>query len=154
WLGCSGERRRALRATVLAIGLLFGTTAMLLLLFYGACWRYETEFLAPLGLLAVVGLFGLGHPLTPQRWWRRAAPGTWSVLLTATLATTALCACNRRSAELSHLGKYYLDAGDPQKAITYFTKALRWRPEFIDAEGGLAMAFAAIGEKDRAIEEF
>ncbi len=97
---------KPLRSWLAAVALSFGLSALTVSCFGGACLRYEFEFLAPLCLLAVVGVLSLEQQTTAWRWIGRTA---WMPLAAFSMAFSFFAACEHGA---------LLRARDPRSYLT------------------------------------
>ncbi len=154
WRGRTAGIGSVLRRFVTAVVLLFGICVLTLCLYSTVTFRYEMDFLPALGLLAVIGIFGLERVLTGRLAWRNAVRWGWGVLLVISVAFN-LFVSYERSADFHHnLGSILYDKGHVDEAITQFQKALEIRPNDVEAHNGLGSALLQKGQKDEAIAQF
>ncbi len=137
-----------------AVVLLFGICVLTLCFFRHVSTRYEMDFLPTLGLLAVIGIFGLERSLTGRLVWRNAVRWGWGVLLAISVAFN-LFANYERHADFHHnLGGILYDRGRVDEAIAQFQRALEIQPNYSEAHSGLGGALLQKGEVDEAIAQF
>jgi tetratricopeptide (TPR) repeat protein len=153
WRGRAAEARAALRGYVAAIVVLFGVCASVLCLFYGDCSRYEVEFLPALVLLAVVGILGVERALAGRPRWRLAARVAWGLLLAFSVTFNLLAGLDRYAVQRSHLGNVYDLAGQFPEAVALYQRALRLKPDYVEAHSNLGNAWRQLGRIPEAIEE-
>ena len=153
WRGRVAEARTALCGFVIATAMLFGVCASVLCLFYGNCSRYEVEFLPAMVLLAVVGIFGVERALTEQSHWRLAARAGWGLLLAFSVAFNLLAGLDRYAVQRSHLGNVLNISGRVPESIALYKRALRIKPDYVEAHSNLGNALRQIGLFREAIEE-
>ncbi len=154
WRGRTGETRSILRGFVAALALLFGMCVLTLCLFFAMTLRYEMDFLPALGLLTVIGIFGLERVLAGRRVWRNAVRWCWGVLLTISVAFN-LFASYERSAEFHHnLGSILYSKGRVDEAIAHFQKALGISQNDGEAYTGVGAVLLQKGQVDEAIVQF
>ncbi len=154
WRGRMAEAGFTLRRFVAALALLFGICALTLCLFFAVTLRYEMDFLPALGLLAVIGMFGLERALAGRQVWLRAVRWCWGLLLTLSVAFN-LVASYERSAEFHHnQGSILSQKGRIDEAIAEFRKALEIRPNDVEANNSLGTALLQRGQVDEAMAHF
>ncbi len=154
WWGRTAETGSILRRFVVTLALLFGICVLTLCLFWAVSLRYEMDFLPTLGLLAVIGIFGLERALAGRLVWRRAVRWCWGVLLVISVAFN-LCASYERSAEFHHnLGFVLSRQGRLDEAIAQCQKTLQLQPGDVWAHNTLGYAFFQKGRIDEAIAQF
>ena len=153
WRGRGAEARTALRGFVAATAMLFGACAAVLCLFYGNCSRYEVEFLPALVLLAVLGIFGVERALAGQPRWRLAARAAWGLLLAFSVAFNLLAGLDRYAVQRSHLGNVFDISGRVPEAIALYERALRIKPDYMEAHSNLGNALRQMGRIPEAIAE-
>ena len=141
WWRQTREHRAGLRGLVMSAAVLFGISALLMGLFYGACLRYQTEFMPVLVLLAVVGLLGLEAALADQSRWRTAARLVWGTLWAYSVAFSLLYGYNERAALQFIHGQILLGSGENRAAIVQLNKALDNKPDFDAPRFALAVAY-------------
>ena len=151
WRGRTGEPRAALRRFALAAALLFGSSALLLCLFYGNCSRYEMDFLPALALLATLGVLGVERALAgrPARLW--AARAAWGCSLLISAVFVGGLGLAHYADQRYRLGNVLMAAGRVPEAITQYERALGARPDFADDLGNLGAAFLRAGRIPEAI---
>ncbi len=152
WRG-GGPESRALRRLGAAAGLLFLAAAGVICLFYCNCSRYEVEFLLPLTVLAVLGIFGLERALAGGGPARVAARCGWALLLAFSVAFNLLSSADHYATEHASLGRFLLRAGRLPEATAEFRRAASVRPSAAE-HYALAGALAAGGQLDAAIGEY
>jgi hypothetical protein len=151
WRGREGAPRAALRRFALAAVLLFGSSALLLCLFYGNCSRYEMDFLPALALLAVLGVLGAEHAFSHQPRRLRVARIAWGLCLLVSAGFIAGLSLQHYSDQRYRLGNVLMAAGRTPEAITQYERALWARPEFADDLGNLGAALLRSGRVAEAI---
>jgi len=145
------EARAALRRFALAVALLFGSSALMLCLFYGNCSRYEMDFLPALALLAVLGVLGLEHALSGRPAALRAARAAWGLSLAFSAAFIVALSFGHYADQRYRLGNALMTAGRVPEAITQYEKALRGQPVFAADIGNLGAALLRAGRIPEAI---
>jgi tetratricopeptide (TPR) repeat protein len=153
WRGRAGEARSILRGFIAAVAILFGTTAAVLLLFYGNCSRYEVEFLAPLIVLAVVGILGLEHALAGRPRWRLAARVLWGLLLAFSIGFNLLNGLDHCAVQRCRLGNLLGGAGRIPEAIAQCEASLRIKPAYVEGHSSLGNLLRQAGRLPEAIKE-
>jgi tetratricopeptide (TPR) repeat protein len=144
--------RGILRGFVLAVALLFGSSALTLCLFYGNCSRYEMDFLPALVLLAVLGILALERSLSghsARLWVYRAA---WGLALAFSLGFVGLMSFERYADQRYRLGNALMASSRVSEAISQYELALRIKPDFADDCSNLGAALMRIGRIPEAIE--
>jgi tetratricopeptide (TPR) repeat protein len=154
WRGRSPEARSALRAFLAAVALFFGVCALTMLIYIGACIRYEIEFLSPLVLSAVVGILALDRTLADRLAWRRAARCGWGLLLGFSVAFNLLASVVRCAEAENNLGLALEERGEVKEATKYFNRALQLNPDFAEAHSNLGTALVGLGEPQKALQQF
>ncbi len=153
WRGRTAEAGFTLRHFVAAVALLFGICALTLCLFFAVTLRYEMDFLPTLGLLAVIGIFGLEQALAGRLALRNAVRWCWGMLLAISVAFN-LVASYERSADFHHnLGFVLSRKGQVDEAIAQFRKALEIRPNYSEAHVSLGTALLQKGQVDEVIAQ-
>jgi Flp pilus assembly protein TadD len=122
-------------------------------LFYCNCSRYEVEFLLPLMVLAVLGIFGLERALASRPRARAAARWGWGLLLAFSVAFNLLASADHYATEHADLGRFLLRAGRAPEALAELRRAAAVRPSAA-AHYSLAGALDAAGRLDEAIAEY
>ena len=153
WRGRTAEARPALRWFVAAGALCFGTSALVLCLFYGTCSRYEVEFLPALALLAVAGVFGVERAMAGRPRWRLACRAGWGLLLVFSIGFNLLGAADRRATQRCLLGNKLIAAGRVTEAIAQYETAVRLRPAYAPAYSDLGNALQQAGRIPEAIAQ-
>jgi len=162
WQGRSAEARCILRGFIAAVALLSGICALTLGLFFGACVRYEVDFLPTLVLLAVVGILGLEHALAPtsesglvgRPVWRGAVRWGWGLLLGFSVAFNLLVSAERYAEECFSIGADLELAGRAQEAIEPLEQAVWIKHDFAEAHNGLGVALGQVGKIEKAIGHY
>jgi tetratricopeptide (TPR) repeat protein len=153
WRGRSLEARMVLRWFVLAVTLLFGTSALMIGLHNSGCVRYEWEFVQPLMLLAVMGIWGLERALAGQLVWRRIIRWVWGLLLAFSVMFNLLESLDRQAETHNLLGNILSNRGHVAEALEHFQKAVALEPESSYFRTGLAITYYKMGGVDKAIDE-
>ncbi len=149
--GRTAEAGFILRRFVAALALLFGICALTLCLFFAVTFRYEMDFLPTLGLLAVIGIFGLERALSDRLLWRKVARWCWGMLLALSVAFN-LCASYERSSKFHYdLASVLLQTGRVDEAITQLKKALEHQPNYSEAHINLGTVLIQKGQVDEGI---
>jgi len=97
-----------------AVAMVFGTGALMMVLFINSAGRYELEFLPALVLLAVMGILSLERALTDRLLWRRVARWGWGLLLGFSVAFNLLASIGQCAEAHYNLGNALLQEGKPQ----------------------------------------
>ena len=164
WRGRPEVAGTILRWFTVVVALLFWICALTIALYFGACFRYEVEFLPALLLLAAVGILGLERALAPSaesgpacrpvlRW---AARSIWCLLLGFSVAFNLLVMVEQDAGADNYVGIGLEKAGRAQEAMVHFQRALRLRPEYPEAQNHLAWLLATLapangGDPARAV---
>ena len=154
WRNRSAEARSVLRWFLTAVALLFGTSALIVGLYYYACVRYEVEFLPALVLLAVVGILGLERTLTDRPLLRCLVRCGWGLLLGFSVSFNLLANVMHRAEEHNNLATVFAMQGEFEKAATEFTTAIQLDPNFTEAHQNLAKLLIESGRTPEAIVEY
>ncbi|HVM60213.1 MAG TPA: tetratricopeptide repeat protein [Verrucomicrobiae bacterium] len=154
WRGRSTESGSILRGFVGVVAVLFGICALTMCLFFAACTRYEVEFLPPLVLLAVIGIFGVERALSDRPVWRRAARWGWGLLLLCSVAFNLLVSAERSAEERNTFGLALQKEGRVKEALRQYQEALWLKPDFAEARHNLGAAYQGMNQRQKAIEEF
>jgi 4-amino-4-deoxy-L-arabinose transferase-like glycosyltransferase len=154
WRGRTAETAVRVRGFIAAAALLFAIPALTICLFYGACSRYEMEFLPALVLLAVVGVFAIERALARRPAWLLGARIGWSLLLAFSLAFNLLAGLERYAEERYDIGNALLLSGRIPAAVGQFQAALRVRPRFPDANNNLGNALMRQGLLPEAMRHY
>ncbi len=151
WRGRTAEAGFTLRRFVAAVALLFGICALTLCLFFAVTLRYEMDFLPMLGLLAVIGIFGLEQALAGRGVWRNAVRCCWGLLLTLSVAFNLVASYERHADFHYNLGAVLYGRGQVDEAIAHFQKALEIRPNDVEANNSLGTALFQNGRVDEGL---
>ena len=154
WRNRSGQTASNLRGFVTTMALLFGVCALTLGFYFNAGFRYEVEFLAPLLLLAVVGILGLERALADQPLQRRAVRWGWGLLLGFSVTFNLLATAEYYAETHCYLGVALEESGRLQKAIEQFELALRIEPDFAEAHYNLGVTLEQTGKFKEAIDHY
>jgi tetratricopeptide (TPR) repeat protein len=154
WRGLEPEPRRTLRAFLAAVALLFATSALMLLLYDSACFRYQAEFVPQLVLLAAIGTLALERRLAGDATWRRLARVAWIVLLACSLAFNVGAVFERHAEAENNAGLAMAVRGQLDDAIAHYRAALRLDPELAFVHYNLGVALNRRGQGDEAVECF
>ena len=154
WRGRPPEAVRPLRGLALAAALLFAFPALTLCSFFERETRYELEFLPPLVLLAVLGLFALERALALRPGWRRGARAVWGLFLAISITFNLLNGLDRDAEERTKDGNVLLQAGDVPAAAEQFQAALRVEPTLAVAQNDLGNALLRLGRTAEAAEHY
>jgi tetratricopeptide (TPR) repeat protein len=151
WRGRTAETRSILRRFLVAVVLLFGVCVLTLCLFFAVSFRYEIDFLPTLGLLAVIGIFGLERAQAGRPIWRNAVRWGWGLLLALSVAFNLFASYERLADFHENLGGVLCDNGQMDEGIAQFQKALEIRPNDGEANSSLGAALLQKGKVDEAI---
>ena len=151
WRGRTAETRSILRRFLVAVVLLFVISALTLCLFFGVSFRYEMDFLPTLGLLAVIGIFGLERVLAGRLVWRNAVRWGWGLLLALSVAFNLFAGYERLADFDVNLGGVLYDNDQIDESIAQFRKALEIRPNDGEANTGLGTILISKGKVDEGI---
>jgi tetratricopeptide (TPR) repeat protein len=154
WRNRPEEARSKLRRFFGAVALLFGMFALPLVLHDSMCMRYEMEYVSPLLLLAVVGVFGLERALAGQAVWRRAARCGWGLLLAFTVAFNLFASYKSNADNHQNFGVALLETGRVDEAITQYEMALQMRHDSALVRNNLGNALVRKGRLDEAITQY
>ena len=150
WRGRSEPAGGVLRWFVTAVALLSGICALTVGLFYGACARYEVDFLPTLVLLAVVGILSVERALTDRPVRRRALRWGWGLLLGFSVAFNLLAGVEHSAELQTALGNQLLQAGNVSEAFEHYQQALRIDPDYANAHESLGNALVQLGRLPEA----
>jgi tetratricopeptide (TPR) repeat protein len=150
WRNRSAGVRTNLHWFSAAVALLFGTCALILCLFCGACLRYELDFAPALVLLAAVGILGLEHTLAGQPFWWRIARLGWGLALAFSVVFNLLASVERQAEAYSCWGRTLFIRGQTAEAIVQFRQALKVRPDNALDHDQLGVALLRTGQLDEA----
>jgi tetratricopeptide (TPR) repeat protein len=153
WRRRTGEARSILRGFISAVAIFFGICAVVLLLFYGNCSRYEVEFLTTLVFLAVVGILGVERALAGRPRWRLAARLFWGLLLAFSIGFNLLDGFDHYAVERCRLGNQLGEAGRIAEAIAQCEASLRVKPAYVEGHSSLGNALRQAGRIPEAIKE-
>ena len=142
-----GAERARLRWFGAAVAVLFVTGAGVLLLFAGACDRYQVEFLPALALLAACGLL---------EWERRSRGGALVGVvgggLLAVSVAVSWCASHKSGPEsCTTEGNRLVSEGRFAEAARRYEVALRVDQDFAPAHHGLGLALGNLGRREEAV---
>ena len=154
WRRRPAETRSTLRWFLAAIALFLAAYTLTLCLYFGACFRFEVEFLPALALLAVVGILGLERTLVGRPLLRRAVRLGWSLLLGFSVAFNLLASILYRADVCYRLGFALAQEGRLREAIQSYEQALRLRPDYADAHNNLGVALGRVGAVQEAFEQY
>ncbi len=150
------RQRRAdpgLTGAIAGSAVLFLAPALVTLLFFGTCSRYEVEFLPGLVLLAAIGVLGLEvAPLAPGV--RMAVRAGWLATLLFSIGFTLCASLERAVLEHGYAGHTLSDLGRQPEAIDQLQDALRIQPGDVDARIDLGVAWARAGRLPEAVTAF
>jgi tetratricopeptide (TPR) repeat protein len=149
----TGEARSILRGFLLAVAFLFGSSAVVLSLFYGNCSRYESEFLPMLVLLAAVGILAVERLLARRARWGFAARVVWIVLLIFSIGFNLLEGFDHYAVQRCRLGNQLDLAERFPEAIRQYEAALRVKRDFVEAHSSYGNVLRQVGRFPEAIEE-
>jgi tetratricopeptide (TPR) repeat protein len=147
------ERRR-LGWLLAAAAILFALPALVTLLFFGTCSRYEVEFLPALVLLAAVGVLALESAPWPRPGRRVAFRAAWIAALAYSIGFNLCASLERYTLEHIYAGSALSDLGRLPEAIAEFRAALGVQPHSADAQLDLGVALARAGRLPEAAAEF
>jgi len=153
WRARAAAERSTLRGFLGVVALVFGTSAVLLCMFYGTCSRYEVEFLPELALLAVVGVLAVERATAGWPRARLAGRLGWSLLLVVSIAFNLLGAVDRYVTQRCLLGNRLSAEGHVAAAIVEYEKAVRLKPSDAEAHNDLGNALTAAGRLPEALRE-
>ncbi|HUI08147.1 MAG TPA: tetratricopeptide repeat protein [Verrucomicrobiae bacterium] len=156
-LACRGrvaEVRGTLCGFLAAVALFFGICVLTICLYFGACFRFEVEFLPALVLLAVVGVLGLERLLADWRAWRCAARWGWGLLLAFSVAFNVLANIVYFADGRYWLGVRLAQEGRVPEAIRMYEGVLRIRPNYAEAHNNLGAALEQEGRVQEAMGHY
>ena len=151
WRDRAAEPRRALRAVMLTALLLFGSSALVLGLFYWNASRYEMDFLPGLAVLAVIGILGLERELRSRPGWLRAARVAWGAALAFSLAFVVLESIEHYGEERAQVGLVLQATGRSLAAVPQFEGAVWAGCVSPDIDNFLGNAMLQLNQPPRAI---
>jgi tetratricopeptide (TPR) repeat protein len=154
WRQRSREEAGPLRAFLAAVGLLFALFLLPLLLYYWTSNRYEVEFLPPLILLAMAGIFGIERALADRGPWLGLARAGWIALLVFSIGFSLLASLGRYAAECQAEGSFLLQSGKWAEAADKFQAALRVNSRMAEAEAGWGDTLLALGRPGAAAAHY
>ncbi|HTS17706.1 MAG TPA: tetratricopeptide repeat protein [Verrucomicrobiae bacterium] len=160
WRDRSPDARSTLRGFLAAVAALFGIVTLTLSLYFGACTRYEVEFLSPLMLLAAIGILILERSLASgsgQAWrpvWRCAVRWGWNLLLVFSLAFSLLASVEFYSEARGNLGAALVRSGRIRQGIAQYERALQLNPDYAEAHDNLGLALMKLDRVPEAIRHF
>jgi len=154
WRGRLVQIPSALRWFLLAVTLFFGVYALTLCLYFGACFRFEVEFLPALVLLAAVGILGLERATMDRPRWQPAVRWGWSLVLGFSVAFNLLATVLYHADSRYWQGVVLAQQGRLSEAIQIYEDVLRIRPDFAEAHNNLGVALARRGKIQAAIGEY
>jgi tetratricopeptide (TPR) repeat protein len=154
WRGRSAGFAAPLRWFIVAVAWVFGSSALILDLFYGNCSRYEFEFLPPLVFLAVIGIFALDSALAGRPGWRLGSRLGWGALLGFSIAFNLLTAFDHHAGWRCDMGNFLFRRGQTADAIAQYQAALRVEPSSARVRNNLGLALLRLGRTTEAREQF
>jgi tetratricopeptide (TPR) repeat protein len=154
WRGRPVEEVSVLRRFVAAVFLLVMVCTLTICLFFSASSRYELDFLPPLILLAIIGIFGLEYALAGSPVWRRLARWGWCLLLACSVVFNLLASVAGHAEANYFAGNFLVRQGRADEAFEHFQKALALEPGSAAFHGGLGTAFYRVRRLDEAIVQF
>ncbi len=154
WRRSASANEGLLRGFLAGPAVLFAVPAILFCLYFAVCPRYEMEFVPPLVLLAVAGIFGLEGALAGRPGIRRLVRAGWGLLLAWSLALNLLAGFERHAEERWLYADSLLAQGHVPESIAEFRGALRLKPTYSKAHVGLGLALAKSGRLPEAAAEF
>ncbi|PWU20326.1 MAG: hypothetical protein C5B50_04205 [Verrucomicrobia bacterium] len=128
-----GIQNPLLQRFLVGLAMLFAITALPFCFYDSAFLRYEGEFVPPLVLLAVFGMFGLENSLL-----RVAARCAFGFLLALSLAFNLLASFSLAADALNSRACALSERGDLTSAMACFQKALQIRPDYSAARVNFA----------------
>ncbi len=162
WRDRSEPAGGVLRWFVTAVALLSGISALTVGLFYGACARYEVDFLPGLVLLAVIGILSLERALAPtsesgqagRPVRRRAVRWGWGLLLGFSVAFNLLAGVEYSAERQTVLGSQLFRAGKVSEAVGHYQRALRIDPDYAEAHNDLGTVLLQKGRLSDALGQY
>ena len=152
WRGLDPESRLPLKVFLGAVGCLFVGTLVTLGCFRAASDRYMMEFLPPLGLLSVAGIFGVERALAGHS-GARAARWGWGLALAWSAACGLLAGIDRQGQAENYLGTNLFLKGRVDEAIYHYRKAAAILPRFAAARLNLGVALLRKGDLEGAVRQ-
>ena len=143
-----------LRWFIAAVILLFVSSALTLGLFCGANFRYETEFLPSLLLLAVTGILIVERAMANRSIYRQLFRCAFGVTLVLSIAFNLLASVVPHAQAHNILGFQLFQDGKLSQAINQYQQALRLDPDYVRAHRNLGLAESDLGRTQEAIEQF
>ena len=154
WRRRSEQEAPVLPWFVITVILLFGISALTLMLFCGSNFRYEVDFLPALLLLATVGILALEWALADRPVWRRVARWGWGLMLGFSIAFNLLASIEYYAEAHNSLGSELFQAGKVSEAVGQYEEALRIEPDYAEAHNRLGVALGRLGKVREAIGHF
>jgi tetratricopeptide (TPR) repeat protein len=154
WKGRPAAEVSVLRCFVTVVFVLFILCALTICLFLSASSRYGLDFLPPLMLLAVMGIFGLERTLVNESVWRRIARSGWRLLLAYTVVVNLLVTIEAHAEANYFAGNFLVRQARPDEALGHFNTALSLEPDSAAFHAGLGTAYYRKKQLDQAISEF
>ena len=153
WWRRAAEDRVRLRGFLVAVAILFGICAGVLILFYGTCSRYEAEFLPTLVFLAAVGILAVERVLAGRPRWRVTVRAVWVLLLVFSLGFNLLEGFDHYAVQRCRLGNQLDGAGRLPDAIRQYQAALTVKRNYVEAHSSYGNVLRQVGRLPEAIEE-
>ena len=132
-----------------AVGLFGGISALTLCFYWGACARYEAEFLPALILLAVFGILGIERALEGRPVPRMASRFGWGALLAISIAFNLLASLQNGAEQFFYHGEVMDRLGRFEEATADYRKSLWFEPDQISSHLGI---IAVLSKKGRLSE--
>jgi tetratricopeptide (TPR) repeat protein len=162
WRGRAADARSTLCRFLAVAAVLFGTGALTMSLFFVACTRYEVEFLAPLVLLAVIGILSVERALAPtselgqagRPVWRHAVRWGWGLLLVFSVAFNLLVSVEHCAEAHYNLGGVLHLLGKEPEAMAHYEQALRLNPDYPEAHFNLGSVLEDQGKVPEAMAHY
>jgi tetratricopeptide (TPR) repeat protein len=162
WRGRTRESRSLLHGFIAVAAVFLGVCVLITDLYYYTVYRFETEMLPTLVLLAVIGILGLDRALAPtsesgladRPVWRQAARCGWGLLLGFSVAFNLLASLEYYAEAQNGLGDDLFQAGKLSEAVGHFQRALRINPDYADAHESLGNVLAQTGRQPEAMVQY
>ncbi len=153
WRNRPAEDASRIRYFVIALFLLFVTSAGTLCLFFAGAGSYELDFLPALMLLAVIGILGVERTLADLPKWRRLARTGWCLLLAYTLVFNLLAAIESRATADYFAGNSFIHQNRLDEAVQRLQTAALLKPDSASIHLALGIAYSKTGQQDEGIDE-
>jgi len=139
---------------LMAVGLLFGSSTMVLCLHSSMLIRYRVEYASPLLLLAVVGVFALESALAQRPLWLWLARCGWGLLLIFSVSFNLLARLDLQEEVYANIGAVLFQKGQVDEAIREYQKALEINPNDGRTHNNLGVALDDERRIPEAIDQY